>query len=149
PVDLWRWRIRAVRDAVRRGLTHGEFDICVADFLAAMPNIPGGIGNFPIGLFQHNVDHMIWRRLSPLERRALVRPLLEVEWRKMRRYEAWACRRAALVLAVSEVDRNLLQTLAPAARIETVPTGVDVAYFAANGVHEVQEEILFTGSMDW
>ena len=30
PVDLWRWRIRALRDVVRRMLMRGRFDICVA-----------------------------------------------------------------------------------------------------------------------
>lgn len=149
PVDLWRWRIRAMRDVVRRMLTRGKFDICVADFLAAMPNIPGRLGDVPLVLFEHNVEHKIWRRVSETERRTLLRPLLEVEWRKMRRYEALACQRAALVLAVSEADRDLLQSVAPAARVETVPTGVDAAYFASNGAPEVQEEVLFTGSMDW
>src|SRR5262245_52641577 len=149
PVDLWRWRVRALRGVVRRMLTHGQFDICVADFLAAMPNIPGQLGDVPLVLFEHNVEHMIWRRISKTERRTFLRPLLEVEWRKMRHYEALACQRAALVLAVSEADRGRLQSVAPTARIETVPTGVDAAYFASNGMPEVPDEILFTGSMDW
>ena len=148
PVDLWRWRIRAIRDVVRRMLTRGRFDICVADFLAAMPNIPDRIGAVPLVLFEHNVEHMIWKRVSETERRTLLRPLLEVEWRKMRHYETLACQRAALVLAVSDADRDVLQLLAPAARIETVPTGVDAAYFAPTDP-DVEDEVLFTGSMDW
>jgi glycosyltransferase involved in cell wall biosynthesis len=149
PVDLWKWRAPGIRDVVQRVVASGGVDLCVGDFLAAMPNIPRDLGGVPLVLFEHNVEHMIWRRICQAERRAAVRSLLEVEWRKMRRYEALACHRARLVLAVSEADRDRLRSRAPGARIEAVPTGVDIAYFAPNGAPEVQDELLFTGSMDW
>lgn len=148
PADMWRWRIPAVRQDVERLLASGHFDLCVADFLSATPNVPLG-GRVPVVLFEHNVEHVIWKRLAqapgPLWRRAL----LELEWRKMRRYEAAACTRASLTLAVSEADRKLLMATAPAARVAAVETGVDIDYFAPNGWHEKPATIVFTGSLDW
>lgn len=148
PLDVWRWRIPAVRQEVERLLATGRFDLCVADFLVAVPNVPMG-GPVPVVLFEHNVEHMIWKRLAqapgPMWRRAL----LELEWRKMRRYEAAACAQASLTLAVSEADRNLLAVTAPAARVAAVETGVDLEYFAPNGWHEKPATIVFTGSLDW
>jgi glycosyltransferase involved in cell wall biosynthesis len=67
----------------------------------------------------------------------------------MRRYEARACARAALTLAVSEVDRALLAALAPSARIAAIPTGVDTSYFRPEGWAESPADLVFTGSMDW
>src|SRR5207253_10458499 len=99
--------------------------------------------------FEHNVEHMIWQRLWQVETRWWRRPLLAVEWRKMRRYEARACRWSTVTIAVSETDRALLAAGAPSASVFAVPTGVDVAYFAPNGRAEVPGHLVFTGSMDW
>jgi glycosyltransferase involved in cell wall biosynthesis len=74
---------------------------------------------------------------------------LDHEWRKLRRYEAQVCARAVLTAAVSDADRSLLAADAPGARVRTIPTGVDTAYFAPDGMHETPNEIVFTGSMDW
>ena len=147
PADLWRWRVPAVRARIRERMAEGV-DLCVADFLVAMPNLPA-VGGVPVVLFEHNVEHMIWKRLYEVEKRPWRRALLAVEWRKMRRYEAEACARAGLTVAVSEADRALLMACAPGADIRAVPTGVDTSYFHPNGASEVPATLVFTGSMDW
>jgi glycosyltransferase involved in cell wall biosynthesis len=147
PVDLWRWRIPAVRARIRERIAEGV-DLCVADFLVAMPNLPA-VDGAPTVLFEHNVEHMIWKRLYQVEKRRWRRALLAVEWRKMRRYEADACARAGLTVAVSEADRALLTACAPGADIRAIPTGVDTSYFHPNGAAETPATLVFTGSMDW
>jgi len=148
PVDLWKWRIPALREEVSRLMTAAQFDLCVADFLLATPSVPLN-GPVPTVLFAHNVEHMIWKRLSHAEPRLWRRALLEVEWRKMRRYETEACTRARLTVAVSEADRALLAAHAPRARVCAIPTGVDTAYFTPNGSQETPGALVFTGSLDW
>ncbi len=147
PADLWRWRIPAVRARIRQRMMQGV-DLCVADFLVAMPNLPGHSA-VPIVLFEHNVEHMIWKRLHEVEKSRWRRALLSLEWRKMRRYEARACARAGLTVAVSEADRALLAAGAPGADVRAIPTGVDTSYFNANGAVEAPATLVFTGSMDW
>jgi glycosyltransferase involved in cell wall biosynthesis len=100
-------------------------------------------------LFAHNVEHAIWQRLVRVERRRWARALLALEWRKMRRWEARACRRADLTVAVSAVDGNRLAAIAPSARITAIPTGVDVAYFKPGTQAEDRSHVVFTGAMDW
>ena len=148
PVHFWRWRVPALRREVTRLLTAGEADLCVADFLYATPNVPPA-GPVPVVLFAHNVEHMIWKRRSGVEPRAWVRAVLELEWRKVRRWEARACAQAALTVAASEADRDALAALAPGARVSAIPTGVDPVYYAPNGVRETPAQLVFTGSMDW
>ena len=148
PVDLWKWRHRAMREEVRKLLDEEAIDLCVADFLVAMPNLPRGT-RVPVVLFQHNVEYLIWRRLATLERGAARKALLEIEWRKLRRREAAACSSVDLTIAVSEPDRRALSDLARGARITAVPTGVDTVYFAPGGRPEVSARLVFTGSMDW
>ena len=147
PADLWRWRIAAVRARIREWMKEGV-DLCVADFLVAMPNLPTR-ASMPVVLFEHNVEHMIWKRLHEVEKRPWRRALLGLEWRKMRRYEAGACVRAGLTVAVSDADRALLAANAPCADIRAIGTGVDTTYFHPNGAVEAPASLVFTGSMDW
>ena len=148
PVDLYKARVPALGREVERRLASGGVDLVVADFLLAAPNLTRAAAP-PTVLFAHNVEHVIWERIRELERRAWRRALLALESRKMRRYEANACARAHLTIAVSDADRRLLAGAAPAARVRAVPTGVDVDYFAPDGVAEVPGRLVFTGSMDW
>jgi len=92
---------------------------------------------------------VIWQRMRDVERRGWRRALLALESRKMRRYEARACERARLTIAVSDADCRLLAAAAPRARVQAVPTGVDIDYFAPDGIAEIPGRLVFTGSMDW
>jgi glycosyltransferase involved in cell wall biosynthesis len=147
PVDLWKCRVPALRKEAAEALAAG-IDVCVADFLVAAANVPAG-ASAPTLLFEHNVEYMIWKRLHDVETTRWRRALLAAEWRRMRRYEARACRLARLTVAVSEADRALLAANAPGADIRAIPTGVDAAYFHPNGASEKPARLVFTGSMDW
>lgn len=147
PVDLWKCRVAALRREAVRLMAAREVDLCVADFLCAVPNI-SLTGPIPVVFFAHNVEHMIWKRLSD-NARGWRRALLEIEWRKMRRCEAEACRRADLTLAVSALDRDMLAALAPGADVRAVSTGVDVSYFSPRASPETPNRLVFVGSMDW
>jgi glycosyltransferase involved in cell wall biosynthesis len=148
PVDLWKWRVPALKQQVRRLLAHGEFDLCVADFLVAAPNVPGETF-VPVVFFAHNVEHVIWQRLCQVETRSWRRLLLNLERQKMRRVEAQMCARARLAIAVSPSDRDLLAANATGASVATISTGVDAQYFTPNGTREVPGRLVFTGSMGW
>jgi polysaccharide biosynthesis protein PslH len=148
PVEFLKWTVPELRRAVQGVLAEGTVDVCVADFLATVPNVPRDSA-IPVVLFEHNVEHVIWKRLHDTERRAWRRWLLALEWRKMRRYESRACADAALTLAVSEVDQRSLATDAGGARIETIPTGVDTQFFHPRPASEAFGHLVFTGSMDW
>src|SRR5262249_42454896 len=147
PVDLWKCRVPALQAQVRDVLREGV-DVCVADFLVAMPNLPPH-PSVPVLLFEHNVEHMIWRRLHEVERRRWRRGLLGIEAAKLRRAGPRAGTRARLTAAVSDADRAVLAADAPAADIRAIPTGVDTGYFHPNGLVERPATLVFTGSMDW
>lgn len=148
PVDLWRWRVPQLRRLLAERMERERFDVCVADFLTALPNLPAMPG-IPLVLFEHNVEHHIWRRLAGSERRPWARLPLAGEWRKMRMYERQACRMANLTLTVSRHDQRALQQLAPGSRIEAVPTGVDTDYFVPSSGPQQACHLVFTGAMDW
>ena len=148
PVDLWKWRVPEVEDQVQALMRSGTVDLCVADFLFAAMNVPMG-GPTPVVLFEHNVEYQIWQRLAALEKRPWIRPLFELEWRKLRAREADLCQSADLTIAVSEDDRRRLEQIAPGIRAASIPTGVDTDYFRSDPSIERNPHLVFSGSMDW
>jgi glycosyltransferase involved in cell wall biosynthesis len=148
PVDLWKWRVAEVGDTVHALVENDQIDVVVSDFLFAAANVPLG-GTVPVVLFQHNVEYLIWKRLSALERNPIKKLLFAIEWRKLRDKESEICSRADLTVAVSEEDRARLAEMAPAARTGAIPTGVDTAYFAPAGRPQIPTRLVFSGSMDW
>ena len=148
PVDLWRWRVPEIRRQAEQLLASESWDAVVADFLVAGANVPADAG-VPIVFFEHNVEHQIWRRLASVERNWWKRLALEMEWRKMRRRESAMMQRAAVTVAVSEIDRRKLLDDLPGAAVEVVPTGVDTTYFRPTDRPTVPRRLVFSGSMDW
>lgn len=150
PLDLWKCRVPLLTAEVRHCLQDEPkaFDLCIADFLVAVPNVPLGTST-PVVHFSHNVEHRLWKRLCEAEVKPWRRALLELEWRKMRRAEADVCATTELTIAVSELDREALESLVPTARIRAVPTGVDVSYFRPSLTPQRPASLVFTGAMDW
>ncbi|MDP1930774.1 MAG: glycosyltransferase family 4 protein [Gammaproteobacteria bacterium] len=149
PVDLYKYQLPELRREVGFLLASGNYDLCIADFMAAVPNVPF-VDATPVVLFSHNVEYMIWRRLGQHESSWLKRLLLAIEWRKMRRVEAHACNDALATIAVSEEDAEKLQVTSPHALITSVPTGVDVEYFKPDfRIARNATALVFSGSMDW
>ena len=148
PVDVWKYRVPAMRREAERLLANNKVDLCIADFVFAAPNVPM-VGPVPVVFFAHNVEHLILKRLADMQTQPWRRRLLGIECDKMRRYETELCRQARLTVAVSPQDRELLVQTAPGARIYEVPTGVDTMYFKPKGIPESPSELVFTGSMDW
>lgn len=148
PVDIERCRSRAMQEAISGELASGGYELCVADFLCTLPNLAGTQAT-PVVLFEHNVEHMIWKRLARIAPSRPRQFALELEWRRLRRFEACACRRVTCTLAVSGTDRDQLRSLAPGAPVFAVPTGVDVDYFLPRPQIPERREVVFLGSMDW
>ncbi|MDO9318378.1 MAG: glycosyltransferase family 4 protein [Gammaproteobacteria bacterium] len=149
PVDVYKYQLPELRREVQFLLAGGNFDVCIADFMTAIPNV-AMTGATPVVFFSHNVEYMIWQRLRDNEPSWLKRVLLSIEWRKMRRAEKRACRAAVATIAVSAEDARKLRENCEHAHVDSVNTGVDIDYFTANStVAKDPFAIVFSGSMDW
>jgi polysaccharide biosynthesis protein PslH len=69
---------------------------------------------------------------------------------KLRRYEGRLVRASWATIAVSKEDSKALQSLAPDARIEVAPNGVDTGFFQPLDPTVVEPQLcVFTGKMDF
>src|SRR5262245_27720220 len=149
PYAVTKFTSPEVRKTVDRWLAEGRFDVAVCDFLSASRNFPKR-RNTPCVLFQHNVESMLWKRQAQHEPNPLKRMVFALEAFKMLRYERETVLQFPRVIAVSARDRDGMAGMTDPARIDVVPTGVDVAGYRMSADSGGQQPtVMFLGSMDW
>jgi glycosyltransferase involved in cell wall biosynthesis len=124
PFLMLRDESRAMRRQLRDLLARDTFDLVHADQLnMAQFGFSTGL---PVVLDEHNAVWTIFARLARQER-GIKRLVMELEWRRLRRYEGQVCRSAAAVMSVSAEDRAALLDAGAAEPIPIIPIAVDVA----------------------
>jgi glycosyltransferase involved in cell wall biosynthesis len=149
PYAVSRFASLLVKDKIKGLLETGGFDVAVSDFLDAAVNFPDEFET-PAVLFQHNVESEIWRRHAATEANPAKRLMYQIEFKKMLRYEQTVIRKFQHVIAVSQHDRELMQSWIAGTRITVVPTGVDVKqYRPGSDDRDPGPVVMFIGAMDW
>ena len=101
-------------------------------------------------LDEHNVEHLIIKRVSQTSSNHLMRNYAAIEWKKLKKYELNVCSKASLVLTVSEEDKNtLLSEASNINAIEAVPIGVDTDFFKIVNRNTDSKTILSIATMYW
>lgn len=128
-------------------LQEEPYDLVICDFVQMARNaLP--LSGVPKLLLQHNVEAEIFRRqavVGSLPRRAY----MNLQWRKMRRFEAQAGWHFQTVVAVSGRDRLTFAREYGWPRVKEIDTAVDLEYFAPRTGQERPDRLVFVGSMDW
>lgn len=149
PFVLKRYRSRAMQAAIERELSESVYDVVVCDFLVTSVNFQKRPDATWI-LFQHNVESLIWQRHFEVEKDKMKKIYFHNQWKKMFAYERAACNRFDAVVAVSQVERDIMRDGFGLARVYEVPTGINTDYFQPSGDETVQpRNLVFTGSMDY
>lgn len=101
-------------------------------------------------LDEHNVEHLIIKRVSQTSSNRLMRNYAALEWKKLKKYELDICSKASLVLTVSEEDKNTLKSESGNIKaIGAVPIGVDTDYFKIIDRNTESKTILSIATMYW
>lgn len=148
PYAIQKYRSPTMLQAIKRELQEVDYDVVVCDFLTPSINLPEGL-HIPAVLFQHNVEAVIWERHYQTTTNKLKKAFFFNQWRKMHNYERKTCQRFDAVVAVSDVDRELMRKDFGLECVYDIPTGVDTTYFAPRQTETHPYELVFTGSMDW
>jgi glycosyltransferase involved in cell wall biosynthesis len=124
-----------------------RFDLIVCDSLYALVNVPQTA--VPIVLNCHNVEHLIFERYSRIEKNFFKKSYASVEAHWVRDVERHSCRRAAIAMVCSKVDRETLRQLHANIPIFVVPNAVDTDSYRPDERDSSQAVLLFQGGMDW
>lgn len=147
PYNIRKYCRPQVARELRTLIANSQFDVLVCDFLVPAGAIPWD-HPIPKVLFTHNVEALIWKRHYEVASNPLWKLLSWREWKTMSRAERIYLQKADHVLAVSKTDRDCFAEIIPESKLTVVPTGVDVEYFRPLS-NEVENALVFTGSMDW
>jgi glycosyltransferase involved in cell wall biosynthesis len=146
PMAVSRYSSRRLKQEIDALIAAERYDSIVCDFLASAPNVTDMRSCV---LFQHNVETTIWQRHVEQSRSFPKKLFFQIQARKMEAYERKICRTAKHVIAVSDIDASRMKRMFGIETVTSVPTGVDVEYFAPHGAAPHMSDIVFCGSMDW
>jgi glycosyltransferase involved in cell wall biosynthesis len=132
-------------------LATGRFDLVVCDFLIPAPNFRHLKTGVPLILFQHNMEAMIWKRLSESSSNPIKRFYLNGQFGRFAKWEGRLSRLFDGVITVSEDDSRYARRQYELDNVRGhVPTGVDADHFAPRKEILADSGVIgFLGSMDW
>lgn len=146
PFLILRDESYSLRRLLRDLIACEPFDLIHADQLnMAQFGLATGL---PMVLDEHNAVWTIFQRLAQQERGAK-RLLLELEWRRLKRYEGQVCRSSAAVMVVSAEDRAALLAAGAREPMTTIPIAVDIAGIAPVARRADAQGMLSMATMYW
>ena len=151
PLSIERNRSDAMSDAVMRSITSNGFDAALVDHWLMAQYLPEDFSGLSI-LLEHNAEYVMWRRHAELERNPFLRPLVRLEARRVRRYEAHILSPVDATFAVSERDRQaLIAAGAETSRIGILPNlpGPDLLDRPSLDFSNARPVILYFGTLSW
>ena len=149
PFLIMRDSVRGIRERVQQLAAGGQFDVVHADQLW-MAQYAVGLNGVKRVLDQHNAVYCIPQRLAQHEPNPLKRLLLELEWRKLARYEAEVCRQFDHVITVTEEDKQILSQFSiPNSQFTIIPICVDPSEIPVVERNPEVKNIISIGTMFW
>jgi glycosyltransferase involved in cell wall biosynthesis len=146
PLAVSRYRSDAMRRRISELIRAEKFDSIVCDFLIPAVNFDD---LSQCVVFQHNVETIIWRRHAETATDPLRKYYLQRQADRMFTFEQHVCRSCSRLIAVSQSDAQLMESMFGVKGVPAVPTGVDVDYFKAGAPAAPVADLVFVGSMDW
>lgn len=146
PYTLARYRSRTFDSAIRAAVDRDRPELVMINHLH-LATYADSLGGAARVLRQHNVESL-WLERYANSLRGPSREFALFQARRMRSAEGRLCSAMDLVLAIHDDEAAAIRALAPDARVEVVPVGVDFARFrdSAPGAPPV---VLVAGSFNW
>jgi polysaccharide biosynthesis protein PslH len=150
PLSIERNRSSTMAERVATLLEPGDHGAVFVDGWLMAQYVPEGFAGIRL-LHEHNAEHVMWRRHAELETNPTRRPLVRLEARRVRKYEAGLLARFDVVFAVSERDRAALAALAPTGPdIALIPNVADPALLERPELTPPPEPVLlFLATLSW
>lgn len=148
PFLVIRNLVPSVVEAVRQELASARYDLIHAETFYMMPHLPAT--KIPIILVEQTIESLgyeSYAKKAPL----FLKPLLEIDIRKIRYTEQYYWRLADRLIVMSKEDKQLVvERLGQSEKIDVVANGVDTAWFA----HRLKKlskrpTALFVGTFKW
>ena len=146
PVTVSLVRSDDVRAHMGRLMRLHRFDVVHLDTIGLAEYVADA-GPVPTVMTHHGAESFMIRRRIPRERNPLRQLFFVGEWLALRRYERRMCPAVDLNVVMSDLDRTILEEIAPGASFTVVGNGVDVDFFTPVRP-AAAPAIIFAGRLD-
>lgn len=138
------------KEALAQKLKKETFDLIHAETFYVMPHIPET--KIPILLVDQTIEFQVYQHFADTFKWWPLKPLLHLDVSKLKFWETRFWRKATMVVAVSEVDKQKMLSLVSNLKVEIVPNGVGEdlmnLWRERKGIPE-QPIIFFQGNFLW
>jgi glycosyltransferase involved in cell wall biosynthesis len=149
PYTASKYKSGAMSDAIRLAFQEDIFDLVqlenthMAHYLGLVQR-----HNLPAVLRLHNVESLLAERYA----RTVAPPFswyVNLQARRMARFETRACEQASLCLAITDEDADRIRRMAPDAQVAVSPAGVDLERYSPQSMSEEPGTLISIGSLNW
>ena len=138
---------RQMKHILKQELEKEKYEIIHVETFYVMQNLPPT--SIPTVLVEHNIEYDVYQRWVNNFKLFVFKPILFLDILKIKYWENYYWKKADLVVAVSEEEKNIIEN-ATGKTVEVVPNGVDVDYFAdIQRTEPLIPTIVFVGSFKW
>lgn len=136
----------AFRRRMRQIVENENIDIIHFDTIGLAPYLCPK-DNIPTVITHHNIESSLMARRAKVESTRFAQFYVDLQARRLRKYEISQSRRFDINVMVSHIDEKELKEMVPSVNTVVVPNGVDVDYFT---VREDEQDlaIIYTGGMN-
>jgi polysaccharide biosynthesis protein PslH len=145
---VFSYESRPYRARLEKIMSQHSFDLVHADSLDLSAYFPT-VAGLPLVCVHHDAQSTLLRRRADHQQNPLMRLYLRTQAKLMAEEERRWCPRVNLNVAVSSVDQQAMQALAPGSRFAVVPNGVDVDFFRPQNNLTPQHGLVFVGGVNW
>lgn len=139
-----------VRNRIKRELSRENYDLIHAETFYVMPNIPKT--KTPIFLVEQVIEYLVYQRFVEGLPKFLffLKPLLLLDVAKINWWERYYWRKAKRLAAMSEEDRQFIESLDKKLKVDVIANGVDIEHFSkTKKTPPVNPTVLFIGNFKW
>ena len=149
PYSVERFYLRKFIKKLRQVLDSQTFDIVQIEGLYGLAYVPyiRKWSKAKIAYRAHNVEHVIWKRVSEQEKNVLKRKYLEVFSKRLERYEKKIMNTYDLLVPISEQDAYLFNELNNTKPQVVIPYGMEVTDL--DNEPNSSKDFYFLGALDW
>lgn len=134
--------------AITRELSENNYDLIHVETFYAMPHIPNT--KVPVVLVDQTIEYQVYDHYVHHTAPFFLRPLFNIDVKKLKYWETFYWRQADRVVAVSEADKNKMIEVEPEINVDVVPNGVNLDLFKKKTSWSSKTPtLLFVSNFNW
>jgi polysaccharide biosynthesis protein PslH len=137
--------------AIQEILVREKFDIVQLETLFTAPYIPviRKYSDAKIVLRAHNVEHIIWERLTQASKDFAKKQYLHFLSKRLKRYELDTLNEIDALVPITPVDEAVFHSLGFRRPMISLPLGIELSDYSFDKNKKANIEMFHLGSMDW